>query len=158
MGGRDGLRDGLQVSVCAPEALPLHLRPIIPAWQVPRARGPWLGSELHPRGSAPPSSAHHPSLAGPGGRGSMAGLGVSGSGVHVSLVSLGTGHQSSQMTGTGTGLEGVKTVPTSRWTAAGMMTSARGPTAGSVRPSGTEAMTAKSLLSPNLFPQCLYLP
>lgn len=77
-----------------------------------------------PRGSAPPSSAHHPSLAGPGGRGSTAGLGVSGSGVHVSLVSLGTGHQSSQMTGMGMGSEGVKTVPTSRWTAAGMMTSA----------------------------------
>ena len=127
MGGRDGLRDRLQVSVCVPEALPLHLWSIIPAWQVP------------------------------GTGGSTAGLRVSGAGVRISLVSLGTGRQSSQTTGTGTGSEGVRTVPTSQRTAAGMMTSARGPTAGSVRPHGIEAMTAKSLLSPNLFPQCLYL-
>ena len=127
MGGRDGLRDRLQVSVCVPEALPLHLWSIIPAWQVP------------------------------GTGGSTAGLRVSGAGVRISLDSLGTGRQSSQTTGTGTGSEGVRTAPTSRRTAAGMMTSAWGPTAGSVRPHGTEAMTAKSLLSPNLFPQCLYL-
>lgn len=52
---------------------------------------------------------------------------------HICLVSLGTGDQSSQMTGMGTGLGEAKTVPTSQMMAAGMMTSARGPTAGSAR-------------------------
>lgn len=49
------------------------------------------------------------------------------------MVSLGTGDQSSQMTGMGTGSGEARTVPTSQMMAAGMMTSAEGPTAGSVR-------------------------
>lgn len=74
---------------------------------------------------------------------------------HICLVSLGTGDQSSQMTGMGMGSGEVRTVPTSQMMAAGMMTSAEGPTAGSVRQNYAEP--ARRLLSPNLFPQCFHL-
>lgn len=73
----------------------------------------------------------------------------------ICLVFLGTGDQSSRMTGSGMGLGEARTVPTSQVMAAGMTMSAGGPTAGSVRQSWTG--TARGLLSPNLFPQCLHL-
>lgn len=71
------------------------------------------------------------------------------------LVFLGTGGQISRMTGPGTGLGEARTVPTSQMMAAGMTTSAAGPTAGSARQSW--AGPPRSLRSLNLFPRCLHL-
>lgn len=51
----------------------------------------------------------------------------------ICLAFLGTGDQSSLITGSGMGLAEARTVPTSQMMAAGMMTSARDPTAGSAR-------------------------
>ncbi|XP_073654615.1 asialoglycoprotein receptor 1 isoform X7 [Tursiops truncatus] len=59
----------------------------------------------------------------------------------------GTGDQSSRTTGMGTGSEEVRTVPTSRTTAAGTMTSVRGPTA---MPPGTEPPQCEQKQHPQL--------
>lgn len=93
-------------SECVDAALSLQLGPRCASHARPRVQGvPWTWLRVWPPGA------------------------------HICLVSLGTGVQNSQMIGMGTGLEEAKTVSTSQIVATGMIMSAGGPTAGSVRQS-----------------------